>query len=88
MTESSKGRADSPIPCEIRVKGGLDARWANWFDGLSLRTDDGTTVLYGTVVDQTALYGVLRKLRDLGLPLLSVSPVVIDPTASSPDVTC
>ena len=60
---------------EIRVKGHLDSRWAGWFDGFSLtRAGDGTTVLAGFVVDQAALHGVLRKLGDLGLPIVSVTP--------------
>ncbi|MGA9748615.1 MAG: hypothetical protein WBQ50_14240 [Nocardioides sp.] len=59
---------------EIRVQGRLDQRWAAWFDGLDLsRTDDGTTVLRGPVTDQAALHGLLHKLRDLGVPLLSVT---------------
>jgi len=59
---------------EIRVKGHLDVRWANWFDGLTLtREGDGTTVLRGSVVDQAALYGLLGKVRDLGLPLIAVN---------------
>ena len=59
---------------EIRVQGRLDDRWAAWFDGLDLtRTDDGTTVLRGPVIDQTALHGLLHKLRDLGVPLVSVT---------------
>lgn len=59
---------------EIRLKGHLDARWAAWLDGLSLiQVSDGTTVLQGSVADQAALHGVLQKLRDLGLPLLSVT---------------
>ena len=58
---------------EIRLKGQLDERWAERFEGLSLSHDgDGTTILFGQVVDQAALYGLLRKVRDLGLPLLSV----------------
>ena len=61
---------------EIRLKGHLDARWANWFGGLSLTYEgDDTTVLAGPVVDQAALHGLLRKVRDLGLPLVSVSQV-------------
>jgi hypothetical protein len=58
---------------EIRLKGHLDARWADWFDGLTLtRESDGTTVLRGSVVDQAALHGLLGKVRDLGLPLIAV----------------
>ncbi len=58
---------------EFRLKGHLDERWAERFEGLTFsRDDDGTTVLFGPVVDQAALYGLLRKVRDLGLPLLSV----------------
>jgi hypothetical protein len=59
---------------EIRLKGHLDDRWAAWFDGLSLSHEsDGTTVLRGLVVDQAALHGLLQKVRDTGLPLLSVT---------------
>jgi hypothetical protein len=59
---------------EIRVQGRLDDRWTAWFDGIGLdRTDDGTTVLRGPVTDQAALHGLLNKLRDLGVPLLSVT---------------
>ena len=59
---------------EIRVQGRLDDRWAAWFDGLDLsRTDDGTTVMRGPVTDQAALHGLLHRLRDLGVPLLSVT---------------
>ena len=57
---------------EIRIEGHLDPRWAAWFDGLSLtREDDGTTTIQGSVVDQAALHGVLQRLRDLGMPLIS-----------------
>ncbi len=63
-----------PRRYEIRLKGHLDARWADWFDGLSLRHEsDGTTIIHGPVVDQAALHGLLHKVRDLGLPLLSVT---------------
>ena len=58
---------------EIRLKGHLEPRWADWFDGLSLTQEsDGTTVLSGSVVDQAALHGLLGKVRDLGLPLIAV----------------
>jgi len=58
---------------EIRLGGRLEARWADWFDGLSLTPQsDGTTLLSGSVVDQAALHGLLGKVRDLGLPLIAV----------------
>ena len=58
---------------EIRLQGRLADHWADWFDGLTLTTlDDGTTVLRGPVADQAALHGVLRRLADLGIPLLSL----------------
>src|ERR1043165_1496300 len=59
---------------EIRIKGHLDDRWADWFGGLTLtREDNGETLLAGEVVDQAALHGLLRQVRDLGMPLISVS---------------
>ncbi len=63
----------------IRVKGHLDPAWSAWFDGLSVTYDaDGDTTLAGPVVDQAALYGLLRKARDLGLTLLTVNQVAAD----------
>jgi hypothetical protein len=68
---------------EIRLRGHLDTRWAAWFDGLSLaHQSDGTTVISGAVVDQAALYGLLGKVRDLGLPLIAVRQV--DPNQATP----
>jgi hypothetical protein len=59
---------------EIRLRGHLDTRWAAWFDGLSLtHRDDGTTVIQALVADQAALHGLLQKVRDIGLPLVSVT---------------
>ena len=61
---------------EIRIKGHLDDRWATWFGGLTITAlDNGETLLTGLVVDQAALHGLLRKVRDLGMPLLSVTCV-------------
>jgi hypothetical protein len=70
---------------EIRLKGHLDARWADQFGNMSFSHEsDGTTILAGPVVDQAALYGLLRKVRDLGLPLIAVNQV--DPKqANRPD---
>jgi hypothetical protein len=59
---------------EIRVKGRIDAHWSDWFDGLAIAHAGDETILRGSVVDQTALYGILSKLRNLGLPLVSVNP--------------
>jgi hypothetical protein len=59
---------------EIRLRGHLESRWAAWFDGLSLTyRSDGTTVIHGPVADQAALHGLLQKVRDIGLPLVSVT---------------
>ena len=85
-THASTEDHDEPGRYEIRIKGHLDARWADRFAGLSFtHASDGTTILAGPVVDQAALYGLLRKVRDLGLPLLSV--ILIDPKqADGPDI--
>jgi len=65
---------------QIVVKGHLDSEWSVWFDGLTITlVDNGETILSGPVVDQTALHGVLIKIRDLGLPLLSLTRIEISP---------
>ena len=75
MSAFPAGRPEGFPRYEIRLRGRLDSRWAAWFDGMALTTaDDGTTVLAGPVTDQAALHGLLQKVRDLGLPLLSVTP--------------
>ncbi len=69
-------RLDQPMIYQIRVKGHLGPQWTDWFGGLAITLEDnGDTLLTGAVVDQAALYGLLRKVRDLGMPLLSVNPV-------------
>ena len=74
MTKRTTGRSSDPGRYEIRLGGHLERRWAAWFDGMTLaHADDGTTVLTGPALDQAALHGVLGKVRDLGLPLLTVA---------------
>jgi len=78
MSETHASAKDHHEPelYEIRIKGHLDDRWADWFEGLTITlADNGDTLLTGPVVDQAALHGLLRKVRDLGLPLLSVMRV-------------
>lgn len=72
---------------EIRIEGHLGARWAAWFDGFAITSeDDGTTVLRGPLPDQAALHGLLQTLRDLGIPLRSLTPVEAPrPHATAPD---
>lgn len=75
-----------PLVYQIRIKGHLGRQWTNWFGGLTITLEDnGETLLTGPVVDQAALHGLLRKVRDVGMPLLSVSRV--EPgQAEAPDV--
>jgi len=64
---------------EIRLQGHLEQRWSAWFDGLEITTNgDGTTTIRGLVADQAALHGLLQKVRDAGLPLVSLTPVAPD----------
>ena len=67
--------ADKQNHYQIKIKGHLDARWQTWFDGLTItQTDDGNTIISGIIVDQAALHGVLKKISNLGLTLISVNP--------------
>jgi len=76
MSETATGGHHEAGRYEIRLKGHLDSRWATWFDGLSLSSEnDGTTIVSGVVADQAALHGLLHKVRDIGLPLISVTRV-------------
>ena len=75
-THRSTEDQDEPELYEIRIKGHLHDRWAAWFEGLTLRREEnGDTLLTGPVVDQAALHGLLRKVRDLGMDLIAVTRV-------------
>lgn len=69
---------DEPKIYQIRIKGQLGEQWADWFEGLTITQADGDTILTGSVVDQAALYGLLKKVRDLGVPLISVTQMDSD----------
>jgi hypothetical protein len=75
--EQSPGRdADQTKVYQIRIKGHLGRQWADWFEGLTITLEqDGNTLLSGPVIDQAVLHGLLKKVRDLGMPLLSVNSV-------------
>ena len=82
---SESEKAQPPV-YQIRIKGHLGREWTDWFGGLTITLEDnGETLLTGPVVDQAALHGLLRKVRDLGTPLISVSQVTPD-QADEPDV--
>jgi hypothetical protein len=66
-----------PVVYQIRIKGHLGPQWRDWFEGLTITLEeDGDTLLSGPLIDQAALHGLLKKVRDLGMPLVSVSPLV------------
>jgi len=78
-THTSTEDHDEPGRYEIRIKGHLEDRWADWFEGMTITLEeDGDTLLTGPVADQAALHGLLKRVRDLGLPLLSVNSVEPD----------
>ena len=73
---SAEHDADQPMVYQIKIKGHLVPQWTDWFEGLTITLEEnGDTFLTGTVIDQAALHGWLKKVRDLGMPLLSVNTV-------------
>jgi hypothetical protein len=80
-THASTEEHDEPELYEIRIKGHLDGRWADRFESMTITLEeDGDTLLTGPVIDQAALHGLLKKVRDLGVPLLSVNRAKPGPT--------
>ena len=74
MSNEPRRDADRSVFYRIRIQGHLGQQWTTWFDGLTLTLEeDGNTLLSGSLADQSALHGILKKIRDLGMPLLSVS---------------
>jgi hypothetical protein len=73
---SNELEPSQPQVYQIRITGHLDSRWADWFGGMTIALrDDGDTFLTGPVIDQAALYGLLKKVRDLGMPLVSLNRI-------------
>ena len=86
-TFNSESDPGEPMVYQIKIKGHLGCQWTDWFEGLTITLEDnGETLLTGPVVDQAALHGLLKKVRDLGMPLLSV--ICVEPgQAKTPDAT-
>ena len=82
---STGNLSNRPLLYQIRIRGHLSSRWSDWFEGLKITLDDnGDTLLTGLIADQSALHGLLKKVRDLGLPLVSIN--TLDPEgADAPD---
>ena len=80
---NSESDAGQPMVYQIRIKGHLGRQWADWFEGLAITLEDnGETLLTGAVIDQAALHGLLRKVRDVAMPLISV--VCVTPDQADP----
>ena len=82
--QKSEHDLDQPTVYQIRIQGHLSQRWTDWFAGLTITLqEDGKTLLIGPVVDQSAVHGILKKIRNLGMPLLSVNTVDPDPATKT-----
>jgi hypothetical protein len=82
MSEQRKPKphSDQPLVYEIKIEGHLGTQWKDWFDGMTMQlNENGETVLTGPVADQPALHGLLKKVRDLGMSLISVNGIVLEP---------
>jgi hypothetical protein len=76
MADEPTPKAEAkPLTYQVRIQGFLDADWADWLGGLTLTLDEGDTLLTGSALDQAALYGLIKKVRDAGLTLISVNPI-------------
>jgi hypothetical protein len=83
-----KTAPSQPVVYQIRIKGHLGRQWTDWFGGLIITLEEnGDTLLTGPVVDQAALYGLLKKVRDLGMPLVSVRPIEHGPSTTLPSAS-
>jgi hypothetical protein len=88
MSNNSNPKIDpeQPMVYQIRIKGHLGQQWTEWFEGLAITLEaNGDTLITGPVIDQAALHGLIKKVRDLGMPLVSVDPVKLD-QADVPDI--
>lgn len=84
----SNNQKEEAIIYQIRIEGQLGQQWIDWFDGLSINPgDNGTTLLTGPVIDQSALHGLLKKVRDLGMPLVSVNRMETDGSSNPSQIT-
>ncbi len=84
----SNNQHEEAIIYQIRIEGQFGREWTAWFDGLSITPgEDGTTLLTGPVIDQSALHGLLKKVRDLGTPLVSVNRMETDGSSNPKQIT-